>query len=104
MHSNPSISYKGFDIYPLVYQTKVTREWHERRPDRTYAASVVICQEGGDPAAESARVFALPPDQWESLGNATRAAIAEGRSIIDGFAPGGVISGGISRQLPQDVV
>jgi hypothetical protein len=92
MNSTPSFSYKGFDIYPLIYKTHVEREWHERRPDRTYTTSVVICSEGSDPAAESARVFKLAPDQWDSLGNATRAAIASARDIIDGLSADGLTS------------
>jgi hypothetical protein len=97
MNTTPSSSYKGFDIHPLVYKTDTPREWHERRPDRTYTASVVICEEGSDPAANTARVFPLPPDQWDSLGSATRAAIEGGRTIIDGFTPSGTMSGGMGR-------
>ena len=87
MNDAPGSNYKGFDIYPLVYKTEPHREWYERRPDRVYNISVVICEEGTDPTAEAAQVFPLLADQWDSIGNAKRAAIVGGQGIIDAFAP-----------------
>lgn len=75
MNDVPSSNYKGFDIYPLIYKCDPPREWYERRHDRTYNVSAVICNGGADPAGDSARVYPLPADQWENMGNATRAAI-----------------------------
>src|SRR5690349_3223043 len=93
MDDAPSSNYKGFDIYPLVYKSDPTREWYERRPDRSYNVSVVICDEGSDPGGTSARVFPLPSDQWDSLGGAKRAAILGGQTIIDSLRPGESIGG-----------
>lgn len=42
--------------YQLVYKFGSPRNWHERRPDRSYSASVVICREGEPPGGTSARV------------------------------------------------
>jgi len=93
MDNLPSASYKGFDLYPLVYRFDPPREWHERRPDRSYNASVVICREGKPPTAEHGRVFPLPAEQWESLGVAKRAAVKMGEQIIDNQIPGMTTAG-----------
>ncbi|MBY4898853.1 hypothetical protein [Cupriavidus sp. AU9028] len=86
MDSSPSSTYKGYDLYPLVYKYEPPREWHERRPDREYSASVVICEEGREPTQGVARVFGIRDEHWESLGAAKSAALKEGVRIIDGFA------------------
>ncbi len=88
MDNSPSASYKGFDLYPLIYRYDPPREWHERRPDRSYSASVVICREGEAPSGDSGKVFALAAEQWESVGLAKRAAVRAGEQIIDGLIPG----------------
>ncbi|AOY90636.1 hypothetical protein BKK79_01440 [Cupriavidus sp. USMAA2-4] len=88
MDTFPSSTYKGFDLYPLVYRYDPPREWHERRPDRSYNASVVICREGLDPVTAVARIFKVRAEQWESLGVAKRAAIQSGRDIVDGLVEG----------------
>jgi len=93
MDTSPSANYKGFDIYPLVYTHAAVREWYERRPDRTYNASVVICREGQDPAADVTKVFPMLSRQWDSLGGARRAAVQAGTEIIDGNVPGQSILG-----------
>lgn len=93
MDTSPSASYKGYDIYPLVYTHAATHEWYERRPDRTYSASVVICREGTDPVSDLVRVFPMLARQWDSLGGARRAAVQAGTQIIDGHGPGQSITG-----------
>ncbi|MGO4307389.1 MULTISPECIES: hypothetical protein [unclassified Cupriavidus] len=93
MDTSPSANYKGYDIYPLIYTYHATREWYERRPDRTYSASVVICKEGQDPASDQVRLFPMLSNQWDSLGGARRAAVQAGEDIIDGFVPGQSITG-----------
>lgn len=93
MGNSPSANYKGFDLYPLVYRYDPPREWHERRPDRSYSASVVICREGEEPTTGSGKVFALAAEQWESLGLAKRAAVRTGEQIIDGLIPGQSMAG-----------
>jgi hypothetical protein len=91
--NTPGRNYKGFDIYPLVYPFKPPREWHERRRDRAYSASVVICREGVTPETENQRVFRLEDLQWENVGIAKRAAMDEAVKIIDGLVPGQKIEG-----------
>jgi len=83
----PTCRYKGFDVYPLIYLFDPPREWHERRPDRSYRASVLICQEGMPPSTEHSRIFALQADHWESIGIARRAATKMAEAIIDGICP-----------------
>ncbi|EKZ98560.1 hypothetical protein SGO26_26030 [Cupriavidus metallidurans] len=93
MDNYPTANCKGFDIYPLVYKFDSPREWHERRPDRTYSASVVICREGEPPSGKSARVFHVPDMQWADLGLAKRAAVRHGEHIIDGQVVGESLAG-----------
>ncbi|AZG16688.1 MULTISPECIES: hypothetical protein [Cupriavidus] len=93
MDARPSGNINGFDIYPLVYKYDPPREWNERRPDRSYSASVVICREGEVPGAENGRVFAVPDIQWDDLGQAKRAAVRHGEDIVAGLVPGKSISG-----------
>lgn len=88
MDAYPTCRYKGFDVYPLIYLFDPPREWHERRPDRTYSASVLICVAGESPSAEHSRIFRLEADQWENIGTAKRAAAKMAEDIIDGFVPG----------------
>ncbi|RZT28869.1 hypothetical protein [Cupriavidus agavae] len=88
MDNYPAATSKGFDLYPLVYKYEPPREWHERRPDRSYCASVVICREGVSPSTESGRVFIVPGTQWSALGTAKRAAVQHGADIIDGLVSG----------------
>ncbi|WP_252683135.1 hypothetical protein [Ralstonia soli] len=84
----PTCRYKGFDVYPLIYLFDAPREWHKRRPDRSYSASVLICLAGESPNAEHSRIFPLQAIQWENVGTAKRAAAKMAEDIIDGFVPG----------------
>ncbi len=93
MDTSPSASYKGYDIYPLVYTHAATHEWYERRPDRTYSASVVICAEGPIRYRPWCGCFPMLARQWDSLGGARRAAVQAGTEIIDGQVPGQSILG-----------
>lgn len=93
MDNSPSSTYKGYDIYPLVYRYDPPREWHAPRPDRTYNAAVVICVEGHRPGAGRSRVFPVLEERWDSLGVAKRAAVKAGEDIIDGLIPGHTVVG-----------
>ncbi|GJG98162.1 hypothetical protein [Cupriavidus pauculus] len=93
MDTYPAANSNGFDLYPLVYKYDPPREWHERRPDRSYSASVVICREGIEPSAQSGRVFQVPDAQWADIGSAKRAAVQHGEDIIEGRITGGSIVG-----------
>lgn len=88
MDAYPTCRYKGYDVYPLIYLFDPPREWHERRPDRSCSASVMICLEGASPDAEHSRIFRLSGEPWESIGTAKRAAMEGAEDIIDGFVPG----------------
>jgi hypothetical protein len=89
----PAASSKGFDIYPLVYNMQQPRVWHQRRPDRAYGASVVICREGEKPTEHVGRVFRVPDENWTELGAARRAAVRRGEDIIAGLVPGVSLAG-----------
>ncbi len=88
MDAYPTCRYKGFDVYPLIYLFDPPREWHERRPDRSYSASVLIGQEGEPPSTERSRIFPLPATQWDNIGTAKRAAAKMAEDISDGLGPG----------------
>ncbi len=78
MEAHPSATYKGYDIYPLVYKHTAERAWGERRPGRSFEAAVVICREGLRPEGEQARTFRLSATPWESVGEARRASLCRG--------------------------
>ncbi|WP_020202064.1 MULTISPECIES: hypothetical protein [Cupriavidus] len=88
MDTNPIASYKGYDLYPLVYKHAVVRNWPERRPDRTFDAAVVICREGGEPSGGQARTFRLDSTQWDNVGAARRGVLRYAEDIINGAVPG----------------
>lgn len=79
---------QGVRCLSLDLPIRCAREWHERRPDRSYSASVLICQAGELPNTEHSRIFALQADHWESIGTAKRAATKMAEAIIDGFVLG----------------
>jgi hypothetical protein len=81
-------TYKGFDLYPLVYKHEVVRAWGEEMPDRSYDAAVMICREGHNPGTEHSRVFRYPAAPWQNVGTARRGVMAFAEKIIDGMIPG----------------
>lgn len=93
LDNKPSATYKGFDLYPLVYRIPPVASWPRTKPDRTFNASVVICREGGRPDGEDpTRVFRIESAPWENIGSARRGAIEFGQRVIDGLVPGESVS------------
>ena len=88
----PTASYKGFDLYPLVYAHNAARIWPERRPDRSYDAAVIICRVGSDPAGQQALIFRLSEIAWDNVGAARRAAVQFAEDIINGQVSGQSVS------------
>lgn len=88
MNASPSATYKGFDLYPLVYRTEPVQPRPKKRPDRTFDASVVICREGHQPGTEHSRVFRVTVSSWENVGTARRGALKFGEDVINGLVPG----------------
>ncbi|MDF3838405.1 hypothetical protein P3W85_36560 [Cupriavidus basilensis] len=88
MDNKPSASYKGFDIYPLIYPHVGERIGTQPRRDRSFNASVVICREGEKPGTEQSRVFPSSTKPWENIGAARRAMLSFAQEIIDGTVPG----------------
>jgi hypothetical protein len=93
MDTHPSGNTNGFDIYPLIYKCDPPRKWYERRPDRSYRASVMICREGEEPRAENGRIFRVPAAHWVDLGQAKRAAVQHAEDIVAGRIPGETVNG-----------
>jgi len=92
LDTGPFTRYKGFDLYPLIYRHQAERTWPERRPDRSFNASVVICREGHEPGTERSRVFRLAAAPWDNIGTARRGAVKFGEDIINGLVPGESVS------------
>jgi len=88
MDAYPTATYKGFDLYPLVYKHSAQRSWGERRPDRSFDAAVVICREGVHPESEQARTFRLDATPWDNVGAARRGVLRYAEDIINGTIPG----------------
>ncbi len=88
MDAFPTATYKGYDLYPLVYRHTAQRVWMEPRPDRSFNAAVVICREGRQPEGEQARTFHLEATPWDNVGAARRAVLRYAEDIINGAIPG----------------
>ncbi|SOZ18096.1 conserved hypothetical protein [Cupriavidus taiwanensis] len=86
--TTPFASYKGFDLYPLVYRNRSEQAWPRTRPDNSFQASIVICREGYRPGEDHARVFPLGQSRWENIGSARRGALQFGEDIINGLVAG----------------
>ncbi|WP_316156789.1 hypothetical protein [Cupriavidus sp. BIC8F] len=84
----PAATYKGYDLYPLVYKHAAERIWPEPRPDRSFDAAVVICLEGESPEGVQARTFRLDAAPWDNVGGARRGALRYAEAIINGAVPG----------------
>ncbi|UIF91141.1 hypothetical protein [Cupriavidus sp. UYPR2.512] len=84
----PAATYKGYDLYPLVYKHAAERVWPEPRPDRSFDAAVVICLEGESPEGMQARTFRLEAAPWDNVGGARRGALRYAEAIINGAVPG----------------
>ncbi|MGH8788407.1 MAG: hypothetical protein ACREYA_25410 [Cupriavidus necator] len=84
----PAATYKGYDLYPLVYKHAAERVWPEPRPDRSFDAAVVICLEGESPEGMQARTFRLDAAPWDNVGGARRGALRYAEAIINGVVPG----------------
>ncbi|AEI80844.1 hypothetical protein D9M68_59880 [compost metagenome] len=84
----PAATYKGYDLYPLVYKHAAERIWPEPRPDRSFDAAVVICLEGESPEGMQARTFRLDAAPWDNVGGARRGALRYAEAIINGAVPG----------------
>jgi hypothetical protein len=92
MDNTPTASYKGFDLYPLVFAHNAARQWPERRPDRSYDAAVIICREGDDPRGAQAQVFRLDVPSWDNVGAARRNVLKFAEDIINGTVSGQSVS------------
>ncbi|BCL90423.1 hypothetical protein MAFF211479_01240 [Ralstonia solanacearum] len=100
MESFPASTYKGYDIYLVILRFDAPREWWERRPDRPYSASMVICTEGASPSARHAKMYSMKAGQWESVECAKHAALRLAQNIIDsdaGPCADGLVAGALDR-------
>lgn len=78
-------TYKGFELYPLVF----ARMDGQSRRAEGYDVAVRICRPGVGPGAPGSRVFRLQLEKAISdFGMARSAAWQRGRDIIDGRVNG----------------
>ncbi|ALD89580.1 hypothetical protein N6G02_10865 [Cupriavidus gilardii] len=87
MDSLPTASYKGYELYPLVYRRAPVQTWPRTKPELAFDVSVMICIEGQPPGNEQSRLYRLTSGSCENVGTARRAAVDYGRAIIDGLVP-----------------
>ncbi|AMP36675.1 hypothetical protein CJO78_03760 [Ralstonia solanacearum] len=88
----PAETYRGFDLYPLLYRAPIPDVWPRPKMDRMYGVSVLICREGVAPGGPRSQVFRLQIEPIESIGSARRAAIAFAQRIIDGSVDGQTVA------------
>ncbi|APA87378.1 hypothetical protein BJG93_17850 [Paraburkholderia sprentiae WSM5005] len=82
-------SYKGFELYPLVFSRPFARFDAHSRYSEGYDVAVRICRVG----ASDSRVFRLQlRDSVADFGVARRTAYQRGRDIIDGKVDGASVA------------
>ena len=80
-------SYKGYDLYPLVFSRKFERFDGHSRYAEGYDIAIRVCRAGDRSGA--GRVFKMDQQQaFVSFGTARRAAYRHGEDIIDGRGEG----------------
>jgi len=86
--STNSHSYRGLEVYPLVFPHKVPKAGAAHNYDEGFDAAVRIQEtEDGGSAARS-RVFRLTVKRpFENAGDARRASIAYAERLIDACGP-----------------
>lgn len=86
-------SYRGLEIYPLVYPHKPRGLDGSLHYDAGFDASVRISRRGDDDAVASSRVFAIPSHRpFAGSGEARLASTRYAEQIIDGKVEGESVS------------
>ena len=92
--SNTIRSYRGLEIYPLVYAHQSSGLGGARNYDAGFDAAVRICRRGNDDTMTSSRVFRVPSrSPFGAAGDARIASASYAEQVIDGMVAGQSIAG-----------
>jgi hypothetical protein len=92
--SNTIRSYRGLEIYPLVYPHQPRSPDGARHYDSGFDAAVRICRRGTDDTLTSSRVFRVPSrSPFGAAGDARIASASYAERVIDGMVAGESIAG-----------
>jgi hypothetical protein len=89
-------SYRGLEIYPLVFPHQPRGADGSRHYDSGFDAAVRIGRRGADNTLTASRVFPVSgpgPRPFGDSGEARRACASYGERVIDGDIPGQSIDG-----------
>lgn len=87
-------TYRGFDIYPLIYSHMPRRPDGSRNHGAGFDASVKICRRDGDEAATEGQVFkVIAGAPFADAGDARRASALFAEQLIDGKIAGQSVAG-----------
>lgn len=92
--SNSTRSYRGLEIYPLVYPHQPRSLDGARHYDSGFDAAVRICRRGADDTMTSSRIFRVPSrTPFGAAGDARIASASYAEQVIDGMVAGQSIAG-----------
>ena len=92
--SNTIRSYRGLEIYPLVYPHQPKGLDGIRHDDAGFDAAVRICRRGSDDTLTSSRVFHVPSGSpFGASGDARLAGASYAERVIDGMVAGQSVAG-----------
>ncbi|AJZ62855.1 hypothetical protein [Paraburkholderia fungorum] len=92
--NNTIRSYRGLEIYPLVYPHQPRSPDGARHYDAGFDAAVRICRRGTDDSLTSSRVFQVPSrSPFGAAGDARIASTSYAEQVIDGMVVGQSIAG-----------
>jgi hypothetical protein len=87
-------SYRGLEIYPLVYPHQPRGADGSHHYDSGFDAAVRICRRGGDDTLTASRVFRVAaPKPFRAAGEARRASANYAERVIDGQVAGQSVVG-----------
>jgi hypothetical protein len=87
-------SYRGLEIYPLVYPHQPRSADGARHYDAGFDAAVKICRRGTDDTLSASRVFRVTSGSpFSTTGDARMASASYAERIIDGMVVGQTIAG-----------
>ncbi|WP_345815638.1 hypothetical protein AAGS40_15340 [Paraburkholderia sp. PREW-6R] len=92
--NNTIRSYRGLEIYPLVYPHRPPGAGQLRHYDEGFDAAVRICRRGSDDTLTTGRVFRVPSrSPFGAAGDARLASANYAEQLIDGMVAGQSIVG-----------
>jgi hypothetical protein len=92
--NNTVRSYRGLEIYPLVYPHQPRSADGARHYDAGFDAAVKICRRGTDNTLSTSRVFRVTVGSpFSTTGDARIASASHAERVIDGMVAGQSIVG-----------